>query len=448
MNNEYLLRESEGKLLLKYILPSVGGMLGLSLCILFDTLFIGRKLGSLGIGALNITLPIYSLMSALGLTLGVGGATVLSIYIGKKKFKHINKIFTTAMVGIGILYVFFIIIRIFFMNDLVWGLGASTQTFAMVKSYLNILIIFSGAYMLLNALNVFVRNDANPKLVMLAVISTNIVNIILDYVFMYPLNMGIAGAALATSVGQFAGLIVLTAHFIKKKNTFSFDIKCFDIRFMKRIIRTGVPSFISGITAGIVIMIFNMVSFKLLGNLGVCAYGVVNNIALIFVAVFNGVAQGIQPLISINYGAKKDERVKIFIRKGRIIMFCIGLVFLFIGFVAPEQMINFFTQTTPELMKLSKEGIYIYFISFVLAGINLLNIGAMQSIEQVRISTVLSVLRGFVYILICLIIFSSIMGMTGVWITIPLVEILTLITFIIYEKVKKTHKRNDMNVCS
>ena len=112
-----LLNDKENTLLMKYILPSVGGMMGLSLCILFDTMFIGKKLGALGIGALNITLPIYSLMSALGLTFGVGGATVLSIYLGKKKFESINKIFTTSMIGVGLLYIVFLIIRIFFTRE-------------------------------------------------------------------------------------------------------------------------------------------------------------------------------------------------------------------------------------------------------------------------------------------------------------------------------------------
>ena len=428
-----LLNDKESTLLMKYILPSVGGMMGLSLCILFDTMFIGKKLGAMGIGALNITLPIYSLMSALGLTLGVGGATVLSIYIGKKKFESVNKIFTTSMIGIGIIYIGFLIVKVFFIDDLVWALGASPQTFNMVKSYLDILIIFSGAYMLLNALNVFIRNDGNPKLAMIAVIATNIVNIILDYVFMFTLDMGIGGAALATSIGQFAGIVVLAFHFIQKKNSFKFDFKNNDFRFMGRIVRTGIPSFISGITAGIVIMIFNIVSFKLMGNAGLSAYGVVNNIALIFVAIFNGVAQGIQPLVSTNYGAKKEARVNHFIRKGRIIMFVTGIVFFMIGATFPVQLINIFTNAHGSFLEVAKEGIIIYFASFILAGVNILNIAALQSVEKVKLSTTLSMLRGFVYILIVLGVLSKTFGMTGLWLTIPIVEFATIGTLMIID---------------
>lgn len=436
-----LLNDKENTLLMKYILPSVGGMMGLSLCILFDTMFIGKKLGALGIGALNITLPIYSLMSALGLTFGVGGATVLSIYLGKKKFESINKIFTTSMIGVGLLYIVFLIIRIFFMNNLVWALGASEQTFGMVKSYLNVLIIFSGVYMGLNALNVFVRNDGNPKLAMMAVIATNFVNIILDYVFMFILDMGIGGAALATSIGQFAGLATLSLHFIKKKNSFTFDLKAYEFRFMSRIIRTGIPSFISGITAGIVIMIFNIVSFKMLGNIGVSAYGVVNNIALIFVAIFNGIAQGIQPIISTNYGAKKEERVNSFIKKGRMIMLITGTVFFVVGVMFPVELINIFTHAEGEFLNVAREGLIIYFASFVLAGVNILNIAALQSVEKVKISTLLSMLRGFVYIIIVLIILSKFFGMTGVWLTIPIVEFATIVTLFIIDLYKK--KKNN-----
>ena len=435
--NTDLLKDKEGTLLAKYILPSVGGMLGLSMCILFDTMFIGKRLGAMGIAALNITLPIYSLMSAIGLTFGVGGATLLSIYLGKKKFESVNKIFTTSIVGIGIIYILFLLVRFLFIDKLIYALGASGATFDMVKSYIDVLLIFSGAYMGLNALNVFIRNDGNPKLAMMAVIVTNIVNIILDYVFMFPMGMGIDGAALATSIGQFAGIGVLMLHFTKGRSSFKFDMNMFDFRFLNRIIRTGIPSFISGLTAGIVIMLFNIVSFNLMGNAGLSAYGVVNNIALIFVAVFNGVAQGIQPLISINYGAGNYARVQKFINLGRIIMFGTGTVFFIIGIMFPIQLIEIFTTGNTQFMAVAREGIIIYFASFILAGVNILNIAALQSVEKVKISTLLSILRGFVYIIICLALFSKSYGMTGLWLTIPSVEFATITTLYIIDSIKK-----------
>ncbi|WP_297438184.1 MATE family efflux transporter [uncultured Clostridium sp.] len=439
---EELLTAKEGSLLLKYILPSVGGMLGLSLCILCDAMFIGQKFGALGVAALNITYPVYSLMTALYLMLGVGGATLIGIYMGQKNYKSINKIFTTSIIGIIVLYIFFLIARTFFMDDIVSIIGASEKTFAYTKSYLDVIMIFSGPYMILGAMNVFIRNDSNPKLAMMSVIMTNIVNIVLDYVFLFICGYGIWGVALATSLGQIAGLIVLSAHFIKKKNTFHFHTKSFDFKFLFKISKIGIPSFISSLTTGVVIIAFNFVSYNLLGNVGLSAYGVVNNIAVSFLAIFSGLAQGVQPLVSINFGAKNHNRVVRFIKLSRVIAFLVGASMFIIAFLFPVQIIHIFATGDALFMHQATVGMIIYFASFMLAGVNVLNIAAIQAIGEFKISTTLSLLRGFVYMLIFLFILSKSFGMMGLWVTMPVVEIATSLSLIgieIYlKKVKQT----------
>ena len=439
---EELLTAKEGSLLLKYILPSVGGMLGLSLCILCDAMFIGQKFGALGVAALNITYPVYSLMTALYLMLGVGGATLIGIYMGQKNYKSINKIFTTSIIGIMVLYIFFLIARTFFMDDIVRLIGASEKTFAYTKSYLDVIMIFSGPYMLLGAMNVFIRNDSNPKLAMMSVIMTNIVNIVLDYVFLFICGYGIWGVALATSLGQIAGLIILSAHFIQKKNTFHFHIKSFDFKFIFKISKIGIPSFISSLTTGVVIIAFNFVSYNLLGNVGLSAYGVVNNIAVSFLAIFSGLAQGVQPLVSINFGAKNHSRVVRFIKLSRVIAFLVGASMFIIAFLFPVQIIHLFATGDELFMHQATVGMIIYFASFMLAGVNVLNIAAIQAIGEFKISTTLSLLRGFVYMLIFLFILSKSFGMMGLWVTMPVVELATLLSLIgieIYlKKIKQT----------
>lgn len=426
-----LLEDSEKSLLVKYMIPSVSGMLGLSICILFDTMFIGRRLGSLGLAALNIGVPIFSVYYAIALTFGVGGATALSIAVGRKKFHKVNDIFTSSLIGAIIVIVCINVLTYLFLDDICYILGATPQTFDYVKEYLKIIFDFNAVFILSNFLNVFVRTDKAPKLAMLSIITTNIVNIVLDYVFIYPLNMGMKGAALATTIGQAFGLAVLLIHFIQKNNSMHLEFKAARTSTIFKVIANGMPSFVTELSAGFVIFVFNKVILSIGGNISVSAYGIIANIALIFLAVFNGIAQGMQPLISINYGGGKEERVKNLFNISFKIALGLGIFFFLIGFIMPKQLALIFTDQRGELIDITVKGIRIYFIAFILMGVNIVSISYLQAIEKARSSFILSTFRGLILTIVLVILLPKIFGLTGVWITAPLVEIIIMICFVI-----------------
>ncbi len=202
------------------------------------------------------------------------------------------------------------------------------------------------------------------------------------------------------------------------------------------------PSFLNEISAGFVIFIFNIVIYKFEGDLGVSAYGIITNIVLIFMAVFNGVSQGVQPLISVNFGAKKEERVKEFLRLTRIIVLILGVGFLGMGLLLPNQMIGLFTSDRGRLLSITRQGIYLYFIAFLFNGSNILNIAYLQAVEKSKESSLLSTLRGLVFVIIFIIVLPRIIGVYGVWLTIPITELSTLLLFLIFEiKIKENHMK-------
>lgn len=428
-----LLHDKESTLLRRYMIPSVAGMLGLSVCILFDTMFIGHKLGELGLAALNIALPTYNLYNAIGLAIGVGGATALSIAMGQKKFHKVNRIFTSAVFAAIIFCVIINLLEFFFLDNIVYMLGASEATFSLTKDYLKVILTFNSAYIFASAFIVFVRNDREPKLAMYAVIASNITNIILDYVFIYIFNWGMFGAALATSIGQVVALVVLSIHFIKKKNTMHLEIGGINLEHMGKVLKNGAPSFLNEISAGFVIFIFNIAIYKFQGDLGVSAYGIITNLVLIFTAIFNGVSQGVQPLISVNFGAQKEERVKEFLRLTRRIVLILGVIFLGMGLLLPDQMIGIFTSDTGKLLSITRQGIYLYFIAFLFNGSNIVNVAYLQAVEKAKESSLLSSLRGLIFIIIFIIILPRILGVYGVWLTIPSAELTTLIIFLLFQ---------------
>ncbi len=429
-----LLKEKEIKLLLKFMLPCVAGMVGLSVCILIDTIFIGRILGDLGLASLNISLPMYNIFNAIALTLGVGGATTFAICIGENNFKKVDEIFTSSIVGGIAICIFIFILSMLFIEPICYFFGASDNTFSMVKDYLSTLLFFNWAFIFIGILNVFVRCDKAPKLSMIAIIFSNLTNIILDYIFMVPLDMGMKGAALATSIAQMVGILILLLHFLRRNNTMKFIPKTFCFKTLKKLLRIGSPSFITELSSGFIIFIFNISIFNILGDIGVSAYGIITNIVLIFTAVFNGVSQGIQPLISVNYGANNHKRVRSFLKKATIISFTLGVIFLSIGLIAPEILVSLFSKDRGELLNITVQGINIYFFGLILVGVNIINIGYFQAIEKSKASLILSVLRGLVFVSTLIFILPSFLGIRGVWLTIPIAEILTLLSFFIIKK--------------
>ncbi|MGL4571138.1 MAG: MATE family efflux transporter [Clostridium sp.] len=433
-----LLEADIGSLIIKYMVPSVLGMMGTSLCIFLDTMFIGQGIGNDGLAALNIVLPVYSLFNSIGLLFGVGGATLLAISIGRRRHNDINVIFSTSMLMVIIIGIISSIIGVIFTEEICILLGASDSLLPLAVSYGRVLLSGSIVFMFINALNVFVRNDGEPKLSMWTVIITNIINVVLDYIFIFPLQMGMMGAALATTLGQFGGIAVLMSHFIRKRNNISFKIKEVSFKFIKRILKSGLPSFILEISAGVVIFMFNIKLSSISGDVAVSAYSIISNVALIFVAIFNGVSQGLQPILGVNYGARKLKRTYSIYKIGMMISGILGCLFLLIGIFAPNILVSIFSSSKDELLDITVNGIRIYFIAFVPMGLNILNIGFMQSIEMSKASITLSIVRGLVLIVLLVNILSALFGLNGVWMTIPVVEAITLIisTFIIRRMIK------------
>lgn len=425
-----LLKDKESKLLLKYMIPSVGGMLGLSVCIFFDTMFIGRRLGDIGLASLNISVPLFNFYYAIAMTFGVGGATALSIAVGQKKTHKANSIFTSSIVAACAVIVLINILSYFFLDKICYMLGASSQTFPYVREYIKIVLNFNFVFILSNVLNVFVRSDKSPKLSMVSIIVTNIVNIILDYIFIYPLNMGMAGAAMATTIAQGVGVIVLFAHFFSKHNSLHLEFKSVNIKMIKKIMSNGVPSFVTELSAGFVIIIFNNVILSIGGNIAVSAYGIIANVSLIFLAVFNGISQGMQPLVSVNHGAREDGRVKVLFKTSFKIALFLGTAFFLVGFIFPKQIISVFTSQTGTIINITVVGLRIYFFAFILMGVNIVCIAYLQAMQKNKASFILSTFRGLILTIVLVLILSKAFGLTGVWITIPLVEFITFLLFI------------------
>lgn len=426
---------------LKYLIPSVGGMLGNALYILGDTIVVGRALGGPGLAAINISIPMIKIVNSIGLVTGVGGATALAVSRGRGDYEKGNQIFNLS-IQIGIIFGILVTLwNMFFLDDIVLKLGGTPYSFEMTKIYLRVIMTTTVFKVLSISMGLFIRNDGSPNLVMIASLASSLFNVILDYILIFPMGLGIWGGAVATALSPIVCLLILSLHFIKGKNELEFKWMKFDIQVVKRIVLNGVPSALIELSAGIVIYIFNIVLLKEIGDIGVSAYSIIANLSLVGNSIFNGMGQAIQPIVSMNFGAKNMDRAYKAMKLGVITAFVTGIIFYLIGLIWPTFLASLFTVEKGELLKITSNGIKLYFTSFVVMGINIVLTSYIQSMEEYRVSTLISLLRGSILVVIVLLIMTKLFGITGIWMTMNIVEILTfIICILIFDRFREAVK--------
>ncbi|MGX8266296.1 MATE family efflux transporter [Anaerostipes caccae] len=430
------------KVFLKYSSLNVLGMLGLSFYILADTFFVSRALGADGLTALNLAIPVYSFINGSGLMLGIGGGTKYSIVRSQKNKPKANQAFTNAVVLTGIVAGIFCLLGIFCSGPMVRMLGANESVFQMTKTYLQVILLFAPMFMANNLLLCFVRNDGNPHLAMAAMICGSLSNIILDYIFIFPLGMGLFGAAFATGLAPVISILILSPYLINKRNQFHLKKCRLSANLLLDIFSSGLPSLITEVSSGIVIIVFNMILLRIAGNIGVAAYGVIANLSLVVMAVYTGIAQGIQPVLSSNYGAGNHKNVTAILRYAVTAVIVISACVYLCIFFGAEPITGVFNSShNKTLQDIAAAGLKIYFTASVFAGFNVVAAVYFTSTEYPRPAHIISILQGFVIIIPMAFLLSALGGITGVWAAFPTTELLvSLIGMILlfqFHKVKK-----------
>lgn len=429
-------KESIFMTFLQYVSLNVLGMIGLSCYILADTYFVAKGMGTEGLSALNLAIPIYSFINGLGLMIGIGGSTRYAILKSGKKADEANHVFTHSILFGLMIGVIFLLVGIFYSDRLSWLLGADNHTFSKTNIYLKTLMCFSPMFILNNILICFIRNDGSPRLSMIAMLTGSFSNVILDYIFIFPMGMGMFGAAFATGLAPIISMGVLASYFIRRKNYFKLVKHIPNFFSIKDICSLGISALITEVSSGIVIIIFNMVILGLAGNTGVAAYGIIANLSLVAVAIFTGVAQGTQPVVSSNYGQGNHKNVLKVLKYAIICSVIIAASLYLIVSLFTNQLIGIFNEGNDmELARLASEGLRLYFTAFVFVGINIISAAFFSSIERPVPSFIISILRGCIVIIPIAFIAAKYFGMTGIWISFPVTELITALTsmtFLVY----------------
>lgn len=445
-----LTTKSVNKVYLKYLIPTLLGMLSNSIYCIVDIYFVSAGSGSQGLAAMNICMPVFTILSCVGLLFGVGGATIMSISQGSGDMNTRNKAFSVSVFMMLIVGLMFSVFGVLFRKEFAYLLGSDDQLLPLVLEYLTPVMCSALPFVLMYSLSVLLRADNNPKLAMAALMVGNISNIILDYVFVSVFHMGIFGASVATSIAPVLSLIAASFHFILRKNTVHFKLRSFDPKVIGRILSVGIGSGIMELSAGAIIFMFNSAILNLGGEVYLAAYAVITNIAYVFKGLLNGFAQAAQPLISTNFGSGIIKRCSKSLRVCLIYssVFCIvcyGIITVVPGFI-----VSFFSNGDTNMEAIASKGMIMYFSSLLFTGINTMLMYFFQSIEQGRKSLFLAVCKGFLFVTLGLWILTSLMGVEGVWYAVLFGEVLTFIIALpmVLRSVKKLKTVTEMKAAT
>ena len=415
------------KQFIRYVSLNIMGMMGISLYVLADTFFIANGMGANGLTALNLALPMFNVVSGLGLMIGIGGATRYSIMKQTASKEALDKLFALALETALVIGVLIAFTGFFFSRPLSRLLGANETVLQDTSTYLKVLLSFAPVFMTNYTLQCFVRNDGNPNLSMMGTLVGSLLNIVLDYVFIFPCGMGMFGAALATGATPIISILILSTHFINKKNGFSFRVVKIRVRELLRVASLGASSLIGEISSGVVMLMLNMLLLNLSGNIGVAAYGIIANIAIVALSIFTGLAQGIQPLLSAACGTNDTWAIKKCYRYGRIAGFVLaGFIYAFVCIFAEQVSEVFDRDNNVELVKIAAEGLRLYFVGFIFAGFNIVTAMYFNATGRPTPSFVISILRGFLLVIPCAVIMAMLFGIRGVWLAFAVTEAITM----------------------
>lgn len=419
-----------------YVTRSVLSTFGLSLYILADTFFIANGVGTLGLTALNIALPLFNLLNGLGLLLGMGGATLFVLKGGQKNY--FSQLLLTGII-IGLL---FTLLGLIFAAPLASLLGASLATLPLTTTYLRFILIMAPFFICNNLVLAFIRNDHNPQLAMKAMLFSSLFNIIFDYIFVFPMNMGMAGAALATVLAPVLSLLILSTHKKKANRRLIWQFTLPKFKTISCSTQLGLASFLTEMSTGISILVFNQVLLALSGDIAVAAYGVLANILLVGLSLFTGVAQGIQPLISQAAAKKEETKVFSYLRYGFTVSLFLAFLLYLVIILFKFPIVGLFNRDhDATLTHLATKGMGIYFLALFGACFNIVFSIFFSAVGYAKQSFAVALLRGYVLILPFVILLGKTFGIVGVWSSLPLSEFLTLlIASLLFIQVKKSYR--------
>ncbi len=413
------------KLVWDYALPGIVGTVVNMLYNVVDRIYIGQGVGALAISGLAITAPVINLTSSLGMLVGSGAATRISIALGRNDKETAEKILGSSLMLTIILNAVFITLFVYYLDPILLAFGASKLTLPYARDYLQIVLLGNVLVSLTYSFNAMMRASGYPKKAMTTMLIGAVLNIILSPIFLFCFNMGIKGVAWATVLSMFVGMLFVMHHFTNKSSVIR--LRWRNVRLNKTIIFSiisiGLSPFSMQVAASGVNVLMNTSLMRYGGDLAIGAFGIINTILGLLLITILGLNQGTQPILGYNYGAGDYKRVRHTLYYTLRVATVVTTVGFIIGELFPRQIAMAFTTDT-ELLNLTEKGVKIAVAALPLVGMQIVASSFFQSLGYPFKSIIQSLSRQLIFLVPGIIFFPPLWGLNGLWIAIPVSDTL------------------------
>ncbi|OQY41473.1 MAG: multidrug transporter MatE [Fusobacteriia bacterium 4572_74] len=414
------------KVFFKFAIPSIVGLLIVSMQIMIDGMFIGNIVGSKGLASVNLAMPYMSTIMSIVMMISAGGAVLASISLGKNQKQRAGEIASFTLVSYLAIVGVISIGSLFFLDKIILFLGADRGLLPLVKAYMKPLLLLCIVLNLPIYTETFARVGEKPNSVFLSGFVCCLSNVILDYLFILKFGWGMSGAAYATAMANFIGGLALFGYFFNGRSQIQFFKLKGDLKLLKNILYNGSSEMLTVVSTSVAAFLFNRIIMKELGELGVSALTIVFYVNTIVNISLYGLAQALQPIISYNLGAKRIEKIYDVLKIALTTGGSIGIVFFILMKFYSGPIVNIFTNGNTELTLLTNQAISYFVFAYIFSFINIISSSFHTAIEKPLESASIACLRSLIFVGIFLLILPSIFGTRGIWMAIPMAEFICL----------------------
>lgn len=430
---------SPGRLFTKMFFPTLLGMFSGSVMNITDGMFVGQRVGSDALAAINIAAPVFMLVTGIALMFGIGASVRASISLAQGKAKEANREITTSLLVAVTVVIMLSVIILLNLDTMAYLFGSTDRLLPLVKEYMLWVTVGMPASCVLFAGMFYVRLDGAPKFAMWCEIIGAGLNILLDYVFIYPLNMGIMGAAIASSLSCLVGALLIMGYLIfftkriqlcSLRAAFGRSARWLQTTWQQ--VKLGLSGFLGEVAISLMLVLGNYVFGSLLGESGVAAYSIACYCSPLFFMINNAIAQSAQPIISYDYGARRWERVRHTLRLVLTVAIVCSVVMTTLIILLTDPLVSLFVKDDPITHALAVKGMPLFAVDLLFLAVNVTMIGYFQSIKRGTWATVFTTLRGYIFLMFSFIILPLVWGVPGAWLAIPVAEGLTTVCIVLF----------------
>lgn len=446
MQDNILGTEKISKLFIKFSIPAILSLTIAGVQTMVDGIFLGNFVGTNAMASVNIAAPFMQLMIGMNLIIGIGGASYIGRSLGEGQVKRAQDIFKSAclfMIGLSLVI---LCLGFTFSQQLAMFLGANEVLLADTAMYIKMLALFAPFIGLSFILGIYVRCIGKPNIYLVSSIVSLVANIILNYVLIKQFKLGIVGAPIATGLSFATSFIIVAIPFMSKTMVLNFFTGKFNWKLTGQLLYNGSSEGVSSLAAAISTFVFNMAFMQIAGEVGVSAFTAIGYISLFASLIVCGVSAGIGPVISYNYGAKLHDRVKQMMSLSCKMAITMGTALVILIFLFGKYLIMLFVSDNQAVLELALQGSKIYAFTFFFNGLNILFSGYFTSIGDALSSIIVAICRGMIFILLGITILPQFIGISGVWMTVPVAEVLTLLVVIFLFKKDNMKKAPELVV--